>query len=95
LFTRLVTTKSLDWKDQEEWRFVSRVSNGNILDIDNDDLVSVTFGLRCERSFKMQLLNTIGFWGHVDFREVTMDAGSMLPVVRRCIEQHGDTIATM
>ena len=85
-----MTAKSLDWKDQEELRFVSRVSNGNILDIDSDDLVSITFGLRCERSFKIKLLDTIGLWGHVDFREVTMDANSMLQMVRLCDEQHGD-----
>ncbi len=90
LFTRLVTTKSLDWKDQEELRFVSHVSSGNILDIDRDDLVSITFGLRCKRSIKMKLLNTLGLWGHVDFREVTMDSSSMLPMVRLCNEQHGD-----
>ena len=90
-FNNLVTIKSQDWKDQEEWRYISWKTCGDVQEIDQDDLISITFGLRCSPRVKKTLLDTVGFYGHVRFQEVYRDPRSVQPCIRDCAAQHGKT----
>ena len=88
-FRDLVTSKSGDWDDQDEWRYIAWATCGNIEQFDHDELISITFGMRCDLNVKKRLLNTVGFHGHVLFQEVYSDPARLGPCIRDCADQHG------
>jgi hypothetical protein len=87
LYKELVRTKSTDWKDQEEWRFISSELFGSCIEVEQDDIVSITFGLKMKKTFRERIYNLVGSWG-IDFKEVIFDPKSIKPVVKFCDRQH-------
>ena len=51
-FEDLVTTKSSDWDDQNEFRFISWDCYDNLIDVNREDIASITFGVKCSESDK-------------------------------------------
>jgi len=88
-FENLVTCKSKDWDDQEEWRYITWRKSDNIEHFDQEDLISITFGLRCDPNIKRILLKTVGFYGHVNFQEVYHEPKTLRPCIRDYVDQHG------
>jgi hypothetical protein len=79
-----LSTKSTDWKDQKEWRYIGGIGNSNYLPFDFDALQTITFGLRCDDAVKKYIIKEIFKFRCMHYKEVYMDPASMTPKVRSC-----------
>jgi len=86
----LVTTKSADWADQNEFRYVTESRLGPNVAVELDEIASITFGIHCHQDYRKKITTALGTPGRIDFREIYSDPSSLFPLSRPCEEQIGD-----
>lgn len=84
LYKVLTSSKSLDWKDQCEYRYISDDRYDPLIHVNTDDVASITFGLRCPEEDRDDIMKNMSYGTNIIFREVFNDPRYPLPQVRDC-----------